>query len=365
MVTTIKSTADQIVEVVKRVTKDWCQQRKAEEGNGARTWVRWDRLVPTPRETSIKEAAWAAMERAYAAASGNGRFPANARQIMYAARPEILKMTGKHRLDDAYFTQTLLPDFMEANARICSNWDVVFDARGTFSEPHTERAIGLGTIEVRRYLRDRAYFEPTLSLPENERFPTIGPENRYSAVLFVEKEGFDPLFQAARLRERFDIATMSTKGMSTTAARHLLDQLSTHVQIILVLHDFDLTGFSIFGSLAADNRHYLFENKKIPIIDIGLRLADIKELQSEPVSTSGDWSARAETLLRHGATPEEIAFLRNRRVELNAMTSGQFVEFIENKLSENGVTKVLPNTDVMVEHARRLLERRLAAELVK
>jgi hypothetical protein len=47
------------------------------------------------------------------------------------------------------------------------------------------------------------------------------------------------------------------------------------------------------------------------------------------------------------------------------MTSGQFVEFIEDKLSENGVTKVLPNTDVMVEHARRLLERRLAADLVK
>jgi hypothetical protein len=43
------------------------------------------------------------------------------------------------------------------------------------------------------------------------------------------------------------------------------------------------------------------------------------DLESEPVTVSGDWAKRAATLLRHGATDDEIAFLRNRRVELNAM----------------------------------------------
>ena len=32
-----------------------------------------------------------------------------------------------------------------------AEWDVVYDARGHFAEPHTERLISLGTINVRGY----------------------------------------------------------------------------------------------------------------------------------------------------------------------------------------------------------------------
>jgi DNA topoisomerase VI subunit A len=93
----------------------------------------------------------------------------------------------------------------------------------------------------------------------SHRFATNGPEHRYNTVLFVEKEGFEPLIKAASLAERFDIAIMSTKGMSTTAARLLLDQLSARgVQQILVLHDFDVSGLSIFGTLGTDTRRYQF-----------------------------------------------------------------------------------------------------------
>ena len=42
-------------------------------------------------------------------ASANNTLPANARQIMYAARKYIQERTGK-QLNDTYFTQTLLPD---------------------------------------------------------------------------------------------------------------------------------------------------------------------------------------------------------------------------------------------------------------
>ena len=50
-------------------------------------------------------------------------------------------------------------------------------------------------------------------------YPTLGPEHRFSAILFIEKEGFMPLFEAVNLKERFDIAIMSTKGMSVIASR--------------------------------------------------------------------------------------------------------------------------------------------------
>ena len=100
------------------------------------------------RGVTVKDAAWAVMEEAYRLASGGGRYPANARQIMYAARPDILRLTGKDKLDDDYFTQTLLPDYVAEHGK-AAEWDVVFDARGSFVEPHTGHEVRLGTIDVR------------------------------------------------------------------------------------------------------------------------------------------------------------------------------------------------------------------------
>ena len=55
------------------------------------------------------------MEEAYNKVSDNGALPANARQIMYVARPYIQEKTRKP-LKDSYFTQTLLPNYvMEHN----------------------------------------------------------------------------------------------------------------------------------------------------------------------------------------------------------------------------------------------------------
>jgi hypothetical protein len=312
------------------------------------------------RGIKINEAAWILMGAAYQKASGNGKYPANARQIMYAARPEILRLTGKTSFDDAYFTQKILPDYMEQHPTETSTWDVVFDARGHFTEPHTQREIALGTLEVRQYLGYRPSFGPAVNINSNSLFPTRGPENRYSTVLFVEKEGFDPLLKSARIAERFDIAIMSTKGMSVTAARQLLDKVSVRgVEQVLVLHDFDITGFSIFGTLGTTGRRYRFDNP-VNLIDIGLRLADVGELGlgSEPIEAKSEkeMAKRMETLERHGATEEEIDFLQTHRVELNAMTAPAFVFFLEGKLEEYGVEKLIPGEATIEKHARRIVE---------
>jgi hypothetical protein len=313
------------------------------------------------RAVTIKEVAWEGMAKAYDDASGGGRYPANARQVMYAARPAILSATGKTSLADSYFTQTLLPDYIEEHAEETADWDVVFDARGNFTEPHTGREVPLGTLDVRAYLGDRPPLGSAIRLVGGESFPTLGPKNRYSAILFIEKEGFAPLLAAARIAERFDIAIMSTKGMSTTAARMLLDRLSPDIDKVLVLHDFDVSGFSIFGTLGTDGRRYRFKNE-VPIVDLGLRLVDIEamDLQSEPVEISGEWHARAATLAEHGATNEEIRFLAHRRVELNAMTAPVFVDFLERKLSKHRVRKVLPDAAIIERHARHVAEQVLA-----
>jgi hypothetical protein len=319
-------------------------------------------MVRPPAMMSVKEAAWAVMEEAYVQASDGGSLPANARQIMYAARPKILALTGAEKLGDAYFTQTLLPDYIAKNPKQCADWDVVFDARGHFVEPHTGRSIPLGTLAVRQYLGDRSRPGPAVTLTADTLYPTSGPQNRFRNILFVEKEGFDPLLQEARIAERYDLAVMSTKGMSVVAARMLLDRLAPMIDRVFVLHDFDIAGFSIFGTLGADGRRYVYKNV-VNMVDLGLRLGDIQAmgLEAEPVAIK-DFDSRVSTLYAHGAASEEIKFLEKERVELNAMSSRQMVEFIKAKLTMHGVAKVVPDAGTIEAHARRLIEQRLARE---
>jgi hypothetical protein len=315
---------------------------------------------------SIKDAAYQVMERAYLKASGDDEYTATCRQIMYAARPLILLLTGRETLDDKYFTKKLLPCFMIENPELTANWKVAFDARGHFTEPHTGREIGLGTVEVAEYLKRKVEIGPAVSLEGSEMYPTWGASNRYRTILFIEKEGFEPLLEEAQIRNRFDVGIMSTKGTSVVACRKLLDKLYAAglIDSVLVLHDFDVTGFSIFGTLGTDTWRYQFENE-VPMVDIGLRLADIEELglEGEPCSPK-NWDASVETLKRHGATEEEIEFLKTKRVELNALTAPQFIEFLERKLSEH-TEKVIPADDVMEAHVRRIWEQQQAKERCK
>jgi hypothetical protein len=318
------------------------------------------RAARPDKQMSIKDAAWLVMRRAYLAASANNTLPANARQIMYAARPDILRLTGKDTLNDHYFTQVLLPDYIEAHPQETADWNVAYDDRGALIEPHTGRAVPLGTLAVREYLDMRPQ-EMAVEIDAGSMAETVGPQHRYRDVLFIEKEGFTALLAHARIAEQFDLAIMSTKGMSVTAARALLDGLVRRgVERVFVLHDFDVSGFSILGTLGTSGRRYRFAHA-VQIVDLGLRLADVNMLglDPEPYSPGGDWNRRAATLRAHDATPGEIEFLRRHRVELNAMTSDVFVQFVTGKLASAGVVKLIPERDALVRHARGVIERAL------
>ena len=91
-----------------------------------------------------------------------------------------------------------------------------------------------------------------------------------------------------------------------------------------------------------------------------MRLADVEAygLDSEPVVHRGSWDAIGATLMRCGATSAEADFLRDRRVELNAFSSDRLVEWIEGKLDEHGVKKVVPPAETLGEAYRRELQSR-------
>ncbi len=345
--------SDAIIGAVQGVTKKWAKQRKKEEREASAVMNRRYAMVRI-YHVSIKEAAWQIMEKAYLKASANGTLPAHARQIMYAARPDIQRMADREigKGFDQYFTQTLLPDYIEEEG---VDWNVVFDARGHFHEPHTEEQVPLGTIQVHDYLaRVQGHRVGELDFDIREKhYPTLGPENRYSAILFIEKEGFMPLFKEVKLAARYDIAIMSTKGMSVTASRELVDVIcGDHDIPLLALHDFDKAGFSIVGTLQRDTRRYTFMNQ-IEVIDLGLRLDDIDGLMTEEVHTPSPWAAR-RNLEENGATGEEIEFLLGQRVELNALASDEMVKWIESKLEQHGVSKVIPDKGTLTDAYRRV-----------
>jgi hypothetical protein len=365
------------------VSRNWCKQREREHRDASAKQRRAERLrSKSNAKTQIKEAAWEVMADAYReASSGDRRLPAKARQIFYRARPRILQITGLAALNDQYFCQTLLPDYMNEFPEKTKDWNVVFDARGHLTEPHTHLIVPLGTLEVREYLAKRVgqveEDGPSFRFSSSLLWPTHGPKHRYGALLYIEKEGFDALFQATRLAERYDIAIMSNKGLSVTASRELVDHLCSTCSEegipLLVLHDFDKSGFSIVGTIQRSNRRYTFQYE-IKAFDLGLRLSDAGEwnLDSEPVNykrKAGGKLAKFEASLRknltkNGATEEEINFLytgnwEGKRVELNAFTSGDFIEFIEAKLEEHGIKKVVPDPETLVAHYRQVLKTRI------
>ncbi len=347
--------ANDIINLVREGTKKWTKTRKAEERSPASRSFRYARMT-RERGVQFKEAAAQIMEEAYLKVSDNGKLPANARQIMYAARPHIQKVTGQE-LKSGYFTQTLLPDYVMETGVV---WNVVYDARGHFNEPHGGSGFGIGTLEVRNYLAGLHNPKVVDAEVSQAEVKTRGPSGSFGAVLFIEKEGYGPLLEAAKIADKFDISIMSTKGMSVVAARVLADKMCYDHDIpLLLLHDFDKSGFAIAGTLQRDTRRYEFQNN-IMVVDLGLSLEDVKTMRLESEyqhHPKGDKIAMMNNLRENGARDDEIAFMfqdfdrlrSTRRVELNAMTSPQFIAFLERKFQENGIAKIVPDQDLLAE----------------
>jgi hypothetical protein len=389
---------------IRLVAQEWTARRKHDRREEDRiSRQRYDEVQHgKPGTTSLQCAAFGVMVEAHTHVTGGATgAPVKARQFMYATRNLLLtrELPCWEPTRSATFTQKILPAFIEARPDLTEGWNIVYDARGRLTEPHGGQVVELGTAQVRAYARGwrKATFPQAGALRPANQVPTLaelarcinngaGPVDRYRFVLLVEKEGFADLLEHARIAQRFDVAIASTKGMSTTAARELVDMLSRQGVTVLCLHDFDKSGFGILHTLRTSNHRYKFQVEKPLVEDIGLRLTDVREmdLKGEVV----EYRMRKYPgidLAKKGATTEEIEFLveeqtgekawRGQRVELNEMTVPQFVSFLERKLTAAGAKKLIPppetlsaaflhtvrdaHINVEVEKARRKAQRRV------
>ncbi len=346
--------ANSIIDAVESVTKGWAKQRKAEERSSN---SRSRRMYYYSDRVNFTEIADQILPDAYAFASGNGKYTVSQRQLYYASRDGFREATGRE-IEYSYFAQTILRQYLNRND---VDWKITADPRGTFTIPNAShiKRIPVGTISIDEYLqRDRNRGDTlegiNVSLPKE--WPSIAEGQRYGAVLYIEKEGFEPLLNEAKIAERFDLAILSCKGQSVVAARKLVDHVCAQNGEVplFVVHDFDKYGFEIAECLTTesiwaeqtDRVAYHFKNK-VNVTDFGLRLVDAMkyELASERCKpTSGT----------DGMTKEERDFMRTgRRVELNAFTAPQFVEWLEGKLKEHLPQRLIPTDDEILERAYR------------
>lgn len=108
---------------------------------------------------SIKEAVYMLLPDAYDRVSDGGRYHANARQLMYEMRPDILRIRGIPQFSDNTVTQKCIPDFRDDYPALTADWKIAYDARGTLHEPHTGRTVALGRMAIGSYTSRRITYQ--------------------------------------------------------------------------------------------------------------------------------------------------------------------------------------------------------------
>jgi hypothetical protein len=349
------SEAAEVVAALKKIGKPWIRHATALD--------RGKRPPPAPKDkpATFQDAAFATMVDAYNTASSEGAYPVLSQQVFYAARPKILELTRKDELgpgERSRFCYVLLPQFMQENPDITPGWRVLYKPRGELIEPHTYHRVGLGTAEVAAYRRgwtNGTDLGATAVEIGDWEPSTSGPHNRYGAVLIAEKGGIADVFRQIDLGHRHDLAIVGNEGQSVEAELRLVDALGPVGVPVFLLTDFDRQGFTIAENLRSGTwRHRYATPPKV--VHVGLRLDQIAALgglaseregglEDEPIGDKARQHVSDDRLRECGATEAEIAVLRSRRVELNALSTAQLVDLVEAALAEHGVKKVIPNTE--------------------
>lgn len=283
------------------------------------------------------------MKDAIAKASGNAKFRYSLRQLFYAVRPYLLDRLGKEP-DYNYFAQIVT----DIEAELGQDLPGLYrDARGVIYHPHTGQEIPLGTLNVEKYER---------------------PEWTFNKILYSEKEGFFGILKDTGWPERNDCALLTSKGFASRAARDVLDLIGQTQEEIyfFCIHDADASGTLIYQALTEATRAR--GARKVHVINLGLdpwEALDM-DLQVETFRELGGKRDRqlpvAEYVLKRWKD-----WLQTQRVELNAMTSPEFVRWLDAKFAEHA-EKVVPPQKVLREEldeqTRTQLERLVAADIL-
>ena len=336
----------QLADLIWDCSKELYAEKKKRDRN-ERAALKADENSIKEATTTFKDAVFRVLLAAYDKDTEGG-LPSNVRNLFYQVRPLIQPFTDKE-LGYGYFSQTLCPEYERVNGKMPL---IYRDPRGILYEPHTGEAIPLGTREVDSY-----------------QFPSW----LYDKILYIEKKGFWPVIEAARLAERFDMAVICGEGYACEAARVLFSNADKNqFYRLFVLHDCDPHGYNICRTLSEETAR--MPDYHVEICDMGLSLDYARSV-----------GLLTETFTRKIALPAKIALtdderrlftgerigtskklFQAERIELNALTSGQLVEYIEAKMVEFGATeKVIPDATALTRLSDDITRQMVQKEVEK
>jgi hypothetical protein len=273
--------------------------------------------------------------------SGDGEFRFNARQLFYALRPIVMRENDEE-LKLGNFT-AIITDYESEYGEIPLMYR---EPRGSITHPHRNETITLGTLMVEEYER---------------------PEWTFNKLVYIEKEGANEALKAVGWPEKHDCAVMSSKGFSTRAAKDLIDKLVEHDEPIEVfcVHDADAYGTMIYQTLQEETKAR--KARKIKITNFGLEPweAVAMGLEVETVEAGKRHKAVADYVLERGDGDHWDEWLQTRRVELNAMTTPQFITWLDAKMAEHGNGKLIPPDEVIEAELAERLENHVRADLTE
>ena len=263
------------------------------------------------------------------------------RQLFYAARPIFLEAVGEQPSYN-YFAQ-IVTDY---EADVGHDLDGIYrDDRGTLYHPHLHEQIALGTRAVEAYQ---------------------GPDWTFNKVLYCEKEGFFPILIEAQWPERHDCALLTSKGYSTRAARDVLDLLGETVQVLtfFCIHDADGPGTMIYQTLQDGTAARA--GRQVRVVNLGLEPAEGLAM-GLPVESVERKDGKAVPVAAY-VEPEWRAWLQHKRIELNAMDTPHFLEWLDGKMAPYSGKLIPPPRvlrDRLEETTERVLSERLTEEALR
>jgi len=182
-------------------------------------------------------------------------------------------------------------------------------------------------------------------------------------IIVVEKLGLYEQMKENDFDKRLDCIIMTTQGFTSEAGREALLEVERWGLPVCVLHDYDVNGVLIKETLTKPTKRLDTAVNPDILVDVGLswevvnRLMDVRGLTPEPVSLARQDSSKLEGMLERGEiTEDEHEFLTTSRVELNALTPLELLEWLEDRLEKLDLWKTVPTDEE--------LQRRLKGEFI-
>jgi len=270
-------------------------------------------------------------------AGGGHRY--SQRQLFYAIRPFLIAELNKEPNFDTF--KGIITDYENEIGHDLPG--MYRDDRGTLYHCHRQENIPLGTRMVEVY-------QP--------------PEWTFNKVLYLEKEGFFQILQDEKWPERHDCALLTSKGYATRAARDLLDGLGDTKEEITFycIHDADAAGTMIYQALQDATKAR--PARKAKVVNLGLEPEEglAMGLEPERVVRKNEDSRRP---VAEYVKQEWKEWLQTHRIELNAMTTPNFLKWLDDKMALSGQGKLIPPQAILTKELHDKVQETLKQTLTE